>query len=88
MLRFLSVLLIVAVQLSAQYEAVNSKIDSLLQEKFFESTVASVSAYNLTKDEPVYKKNQTELFKTVNYTAIFIFMEMVILHLVHQISIL
>ncbi len=63
MFKILSVLLIIAVQLSAQYEAVNSKIDSLLQEKFFESTVASVSAYNLTKDEPVYKKNEKLLLR-------------------------
>lgn len=63
MFKILSVLLIIAVQLSAQYEAVNSKIDSLLQEKFFESTVASVSAYNLTKDEPVYKKIEKLLLR-------------------------
>lgn len=63
MYKVLSLILIFVSQLFSQYEVPVSKIDSVLKDSFFESTIVGISAYNLTKSEPIYIKNDKLLLR-------------------------
>ncbi len=47
----------------SDYDSLKTQLQNLLKEKFFDTTLASVDVYNLTKEEPVYSHNEKFLMR-------------------------
>ncbi len=63
MKNFFLILIVFYSQLFSQYEIITSKIDELLKDDFFNSTVAGISAFNLTTNEPIIERNAKLLMR-------------------------